>query len=99
MNTKMPAVTIASRICGSSVLAMARIGVAPRSTAACSSRQSNLSSDAYSVSAANGKYRYTKTMYTPGLSYRNSRIGSSVRPSALSIELIAPLSPRIATHA
>lgn len=57
MNTKMTAVMIPTRTCGSITLRIARSGLAPRSVAARSWFQSKRSSTAYRVSAANGKYR------------------------------------------
>ena len=55
MNTKITAVVIPGRICGSRMRVIAVHGRAPRSIAALNWSQSNRSSDAYSVSAANGK--------------------------------------------
>ena len=55
MKTKMTAVTMPGRICGSRMRTIAVRGGAPRSIAALNWFQSKRSSDAYSVSAANGK--------------------------------------------
>ena len=55
MNTKITAVTIPAFICGSRIRRITVRGRAPRSIAALNWSQSKRSSDAYSVSTANGK--------------------------------------------